>query len=57
MANIGQYNRLLLLLKHSLIIKTQGNRTTNKKYLCDSNYEMHLYYHINWFFASMKDVF
>ena len=35
---------LLLLLKHYLKEKTDKRK--NKKYLCDSNFEMHLYHHI-----------
>ena len=35
---------LLLLLKLSYLLKI--NKRTNKKYLCDSNFEMHLYRHI-----------
>ena len=46
LGKIGPYIRLLLLLKHSLIFY-RINRSTNKKYLCDSNFEMHLYYHMN----------
>ena len=64
MAKIGPYIRLLLLLKHSLIFY-RIDRSTNKKYLCESNFEMHLYHHMNLFnicifygfFTSMKDVF
>ena len=37
-----------------VIIKTQSyllkiDRSTNKKYLCDSNFKMHLYYYMNLF--------
>ena len=48
MAKIGPYIRLLLLLRHSLIFYTI-DRSTNEKYLCDSNFEMHLYYFMNLF--------
>ena len=40
MAKIGSYIRLLLLLKHCLIFY-KIDRSTNKKYLCDSNFEIH----------------
>ena len=38
MPKIGPYIKLLLLLKHSLI-SYRIDRSTNKKYLCDSNFE------------------
>ena len=42
MAKIGPYIiRLLLLLKHSFIFY-KIDRSTNKKYLCDSNFESFL---------------
>ena len=37
-----------LLLKHSLILR-RIDRSTNKRYLCDTNFEMHLYYYMNLF--------
>ena len=67
MAKIGPYIRLfilLLLLKHSLMFY-KTDRSTSKKYLCDSNFEnAHLLlcesfvdHTIIWFFKSMKDAF
>ena len=47
---------LLLLLKQSLIFY-KIDRSTNKRYLCDSNFESFLDNTINWSFTSMKDVF
>ena len=49
MAKVGPYIRLLLLLlKHTLILH-KTDRSTNKKYIFDSNFEMHFYYYINLF--------
>ena len=48
MAKIGPYISLLLLSKHNLILN-KIDRSTNKKYLSDSNFEMHLYYYMNLF--------
>ena len=50
MAKVGPYIRLLLLLllKHTLILY-KTDRSTNKKYIFDSNFEMHFYYYINLF--------
>ena len=57
MAKIWPYVRLLLLLlKHSLIFY-KIDRSTNKQYLWDSNFESFLDNTINWLFTSMKDVF
>ena len=57
MAKIGPYIRLLLLLlKHGLIFY-KIDRSTNKQYLCGSNFESFLDNTINWFFTSMKDIF
>ena len=56
MAKIVPYIRLLLLLKHSLIFY-KIDRSTNKQYLCDSNFEIFLDNTINWLFASRKYVF
>ena len=56
MAKIGPYIWLLLLLKHSLIFY-KIDRSTNKQYFCDSNFESFLDNTINWFFTSMKDAF
>ena len=51
MAKIGLYIRLLLLLlllKHSLIFN-KIDRSTNKQYLCDSNFEYFLDSTVNCF--------
>ena len=49
MVKIGPYiGHLLLLLKHSLIFY-KTDKSTNKKDLCDSNFEIHLYYSMNLF--------
>ena len=57
MSKIGPYIRpLLLLSKHSFIL-CKIDRSTNKQYLCDSNFESFLENTISWFFTSMKDVF
>ena len=48
MAKIGPCIRFLLLLKQSLIFY-RIDRGTNKKYLCDNNFEMHLYNYMNLF--------
>ena len=47
---------LLLLLTHSLFFY-RTDRSPNKKYVCDSNFESFLDNTINWFFTSMKDIF
>ena len=57
MAKIGSYMRLLLLLKYSLV-SYKTDRSTNKKYLGDSNFEMHLYFRMNLLILiGMKEVF
>ena len=49
MAKIGPYIRVLLLLLTNSLIFYKIDRSTNKQYLCDSNFE--------YFFTSMKDAF
>ena len=43
---MGGQGFYLLLLKHSLMFYGI-DKNTNKKCLCDSNFEMHLYYTMN----------
>ena len=57
MAKIGPYIRLLLLLLKHILIFYKIDRSTNKQYLCGSNFKSFLNNTINCFFTSMKDVF
>ena len=55
MVKIEPYVRFLLL-EHSLIVN-KIDRSTNKQYLCDSDFETFLDNTSNWFFVSIKNIF
>ena len=44
--NKATHSRLLFIIIKALSYLLKFDRSTNKKYLCESSFEMHLCYHI-----------
>ena len=46
MVQFGHKFKVFIIIIKTLSHLLKINRRINKKYLCDSNFEMHLYFHI-----------